>query len=143
MYKLFIKLNKIDNISMCGIYILNLLTAALYNFLFWRDGLLSGSSKVFIAYFSFCYGISIVIDILLIRCVILHRRSTTSMYLHLIYVIVETSLFIVDCIFYGIGLGNLWLDGYLFFVLEAVMIIVYLRRYLILRECQTYEEAGG
>ena len=134
MYKFVAKLNKTDNIFMCGVYFLDLLIAVVYIFQIFQDNYFSGLSTFFIIYFSTFCGASIVIDFLLIGRSVLNKNDITKMHLLLVYIIVEISVILVNIIYYCTGVGDFWSDGYIFIILDMVMILMYLRRYCMLRE---------
>lgn len=137
MFSLIAKLIKIDSIATAVIYSLNLIISLTYVCLIWRDGYFADKSMFLIVFYSFAYGVSIVIDIVLLRCLILMKNNFLCIPLILAFVAMQGLVILAD-IAHAFRCNYFWSTGYILLTFEAVMIVVYLHRYFVLREINAH-----
>ena len=138
MYGLVKKYLKADTLSMACIYCLDFVASIVFIYLIWRaNNKFIGESQFFVIFYSFERGVSIVVDILLLRRVIFNSIIKNAMseqiHLLLLYAAVQAAGFAVDIVYYCFFDSRFFTDGYLIMLLEAVLAVVYFRRYCLLR----------
>jgi len=119
---------------MCFIYFLDLLLSVIFLYLLLRKYAFAGESILFLIFYAFDRGSSIVIDILLLGHAFRKKFTVTRMHLLLIYSVLEIAGIFVYIIYYGLNGSRLWSEGYIFIIFNAVMAVTYLRRYFFMRD---------
>jgi hypothetical protein len=98
----------------------------------WADDYWITDAPFFIIFYTFACGARIMLDVLLITNFGL-KRISTSIILLMVFCILQSVTLIVNIV-YEIMYDGFWEDKYVNLILEAALILSYLRRHFTLRE---------
>jgi len=119
----------------------DLLLSVIFLYLILQKYTFESEGIFFLVFYSFDRGGSIVLNILLLGQSFRKKLSVARLHLFLIYVALEIAGIIGYIVHYRLDSSHLWSEGYIFIIFNAVMTVIFLRRYFFLREIKMYELA--
>ena len=126
---------------MAVVYVLNILVEAGYCYVLTQSDYTVHSHPVFFWFYAVSSGVMILLASQLLGCVVRKRALRKRMHLLLWFLFFQLCAFGMD-IAYAVLHGELWSDGYVFFALELLLTVTYLRRYLVLRGARSLAESA-
>jgi len=130
MDKLSLKILKIDEGSMVFIYCIDLLISIIFINLIWHQ---PAENMFFAVFYTFSRGMTILITFTLLRYIVIQKRHAPGMVLLFILAIIQIPVLFVDIAHYGFNSGSFGSAGYIYMICEAILAVIYMRRYLVLR----------
>jgi len=121
---------------MLPIYCLDLIVSAIFIYLVWQRYNFAVEGPFFIFFYSFSRGIAVAINLLLTVSNATHVSARSRSNWLAVYSALQVIVIIVDIVFHGFRSGDLWTSGYIFIIHEAAMAIIYMRRFIFLREIE-------
>ena len=128
---------KIDRVAMVFIYLLDFLASIAYIGTMWTDEFLISEAHIFVLVYSFTCGATAILDIFLLRDIFNLRTTKVRIALLSIFAAMQGFIILVDIAF-TIAYGRFWKYGYLFIIIDSLLIISYIRRFSILKEVRKY-----
>ena len=132
MHKLLKGLSNIDSRFMAFVYGLNAVMELCYFFVMLLPDYRLGDSYFFELYYFVSGGAAVAILALLLGCMARKRGVFAQMNLLLALAALEGASVIADIVF-AVIYGEFWIDGYVFLILELLLLGIYLRRFFVLR----------
>ena len=122
---------------MIFIYLLDFLASIAYIHTMWTDDFLIAKAKFFVLFYSFTCGATAVLDVFLLHDIFNPRTTKSRISLLSVFTVIQALIIVVDIAF-TMAYGRLWKYVYLLFILDALLVISYIRRYLILKEIRKF-----
>ena len=138
MQKLLNSTNRTDKILTISVSAMSLIRAALFIVIIWVLGDFPKDARFFIVFFSFYSGAKIAVCAMLITGDIFSKFGFKRVYLLLVSAALDAANIIANIVFYSVGFGSFWLDGYIFMLFDASVIAVCLHRYFYQRKARAF-----
>ena len=143
MYKYITKITKLNDWFMTRLYIVDIIINLLYIGTLLIPGVHAPPGYGFIVFFCATSGIMIAINVMLLGAAYKKKNAFAGMRLLRIYVAVQ-AITIMGEIYSGIANKDFWIDGYVWIMLEVVMIVCYAYRHHFLDLTQkSLSDKGG
>ena len=135
MRELLKGLSGIDSRFMAFVYGLNAAMELCYFYVMFLPDYQPVDSLLLKLYYYASGGATLALLALLLGCMARKRNVFTRMNLLLALVALEAATVAVDIVFAFIY-GEFWADGYVFLILELLLLGIYLRRFFVLRKAK-------